>query len=143
MSPRRRILWLLLLLLAAAPLSCTHVPFLGVDPKKVFESEFLTPLDRVTFMAHGGFVFQGHDGWIAFRSREPAQIKDREKYSLVAPEPARRFFLQVDSIDSFSLRSLNVRCLAWEDASKGYSRGKWLLYDPDRGLYWFRTWSHR
>jgi hypothetical protein len=133
----------LVFLCAATSLACSQVHILGPDPKRVYEEEFVTPYASVAVVAHGGRTFGGRDVWLAFTTRKPVLLRDRQLYSHSSAEAPRQFFRQVCPSDVGPQRNLNLRCLTWEDSSKGRSRGKWLLYDPDRGEYWFRSWSHR
>jgi hypothetical protein len=136
-------LWMLVPLLAATLAACSPMHLLSPNPKVVYEAEFATPFASITMVAHGGTTLGGREAWLAFTTREPVLLRDRQLYSYAAIETPRQFFRQACPSDVGPLRNLNLRCLAWEESSQGHSRGKWLLYDPDRGTYWFRSWSHQ
>lgn len=135
---------LLVAVLGLAAAACEW-PIWGVNPCTIMEKFFSTPSpDRAeSLIGAGSSGGQGHDAWVRFYFKGAVLLKDRDRYADADAAQFREAFVNVLPQDHAILRSTTLKALALTDPRLGYSNGRVLLYDAERGYYCFRSWSHR
>jgi len=113
------------------------------NPKRVYESDFVSPIDEIKNLSGGGFAWLGHDVYIRFRSDAAVTLRDHDKFKVVpCDEMASHFYRDVHWGRKILRESEKLRCLEYDGGSVPTPNGKWLLQNIRSNHYYFRSWNH-